>query len=264
MRAIGSNRPPGTPATRGSAGSQFFIVACIAFCVFATPGHSEIGLDETLSGPDSHEVNPAAQVYLFGDWDGMRTRLREHGVQFDFFYMSDSLWGFESRKGQFASWNRFRGTIDVDFGALSGLHGWYFHATALTQGGGNLGEELGLLTGPSGMASASTTRLDSWWVEKRWLGDRVIARVGQFAGQDFYGVQHYGASFIFEPMGYALGNLFTTFESFDPFSTPAMEIRLIPIDNLYVKSMVFSQDRSPFSPFRITQLAWFHSFMEHQ
>jgi hypothetical protein len=48
-------------------------------------------------------------------------------------------------------------------------------------------------------------------------------------------------------MGYALGNLFTTFESFDPFSTPAMEIRVIPVDNLYVKSMVFSQDRSPFS-----------------
>ena len=232
---------------RGLAGSHF-IAACIVFCVFATPGHSQTGLEETLSGPDSHEANPAAQVYLFGDWDGMRTRLRERGVQFDFFYMSDSLWGFESQqKGQFASWNRFRATIDVDFAAFAGLHGWYFHATALTQGGGNLGEDLGLLTGPSGMASASTTRLDSWWLEKRWLDDRIIARVGQFAGQDFYGVQHYGASFIFEPMGYALGNLFTTFESFDPFSTPAMEIRVIPIDNLYVKSMVFSQDRMPFS-----------------
>ena len=48
-------------------------------------------------------------------------------------------------------------------------------------------------------------------------------------------------------MGYALGNLFTTFESFDPFSTPAMEVRVVPFDNLYVKSMVFPQDRSPFS-----------------
>ena len=37
--------------------------------------------------------------------------------------------------------------------------------------------------------------------------------MGQFAGQDFYGTQHYAAFFIFEPMGYALGNLFTTFES---------------------------------------------------
>ena len=35
----------------------------------------------------------------------------------------------------------------------------------------------------------------------------------------FCGAQHYAASFIFEPMGYALGNLFTDLESFDPPST---------------------------------------------
>jgi hypothetical protein len=39
------------------------------------------------------------------------------------------------------------------------------------------------------------------------------APVGQFAGQDFYGTQHYAAAFTFERMGDALGNLFITFES---------------------------------------------------
>ena len=29
-------------------------------------------------------------------------------------------------------------------------------------------------------------------------------------------------------MGYALGNLFTTIEVFDPPSTPAMEVRVVP------------------------------------
>src|SRR5260370_30435258 len=48
-------------------------------------------------------------------------------------------------------------------------------------------------------------------------------------------------------MGYALGNLSTTFESFDPPSTPAMEIRVVPLHNLYVKSMVLAGDPSPFS-----------------
>src|SRR5260370_2381248 len=75
----------------------------------------------------------------------------------------------------------------------------------------------------------------------------MTARVGQFAGQDFYGVQHYAASFIFEPMGYALGNLFTDFESFDPPSTPAMEVRVVRIDNFYVKSMVLDAVPAPFS-----------------
>jgi predicted permease len=169
-------------------------------------------------------------------------------VTFDFQYVSDSLWNLKSvQPERFASWNRFRGTVDVDFGTLIGQNGLYFHATALWQGGGNLGAYLGLLTSPSGMSSANTCRLDSWWIEKRWLSERLTVRVGQFAGQDFYGAQHYAASFIFEPMGYALGNLFTDFESFDPPSTPAMEVRVAPLHHLYVKSMVLSAVPEPFS-----------------
>jgi carbohydrate-selective porin OprB len=144
-------------------------------------------------------------------------------------------------------WNRIRGTVDIDFGALVEQPGLYFHATGLWQGGGNMGAYLGLLTSPSGMSSANTFRLDSWWLEKRWLDERLTARVGQFAGQDFYGAQHYAASFIFEPMGYALGNLFNTFESFDPPSTPAVEIRAAPVRHFYVKSMVEAEDRNPFA-----------------
>lgn len=94
---------------------------------------------------------------------GERTRLLERGVNFDFQYVSDSVWNLKSeQKERFASWNRFRGTVDIDFGALTGQHGFYFHATALWQGGGDLETYLGLLTSPSGMSSANTCRLDSW------------------------------------------------------------------------------------------------------
>src|SRR5262249_59292649 len=122
---------------------------------------------------------------------------------------------------RFASWNRFRWTVDIDFGALTGQHGLYFHATALWQTGGNLGAYLGTLTSPSGMSSQNTCRLDSWWVEKRWLDDRLTARVGHFAGQDFYGVPHYAAAFIFESVGYALGHLFPDIEVFQSASPPS-------------------------------------------
>jgi carbohydrate-selective porin OprB len=174
--------------------------------------------------------------------------LEERGVRFDFQYITDTLWNLKSeQRERVASWNRVRGTVDIDFGALAGLTGLYFHATALWQAGGKLVTYLGLLTSPSGMSSAPTFRLDSWWVEKRWLKDRLTARIGQFAGQDFYGAQHDAGSFIFEPMGYALGNLFTDFESFDPPSTPAFEIRAVPIRHIYVKSMVEAEDREPFA-----------------
>ena len=224
------------------------LLLLFSFCVFADPVRSQIAQEETLGGPDSHETGQGPHGHLFGEWGGDRSRLLERGVKFDFQYVSDSLWNIKSdKKERFASWNRFRWTVDIDFGELVDQRDLFFHATALWQGGGNLGAYLGLLTSPSGMSSMNTTRLDSWWLEKRWLNERVTARIGQFAGQDFYGAQHYAASFIFEPMGYALGNLFTDFESFDPPSTPAMEVRVVPMRNLYVKSMVEAEDRDPFA-----------------
>jgi porin len=217
-------------------------------CIFASRVRCQNAQGETLSGPDSHETGQGRHGHLFGDWDGTRSRLLERGVSFDFQYVSDSLWNLEAEQPQrFASWNRFRWTIDIDFEALTGQHGLYFHATALWQAGGNLGKYLGLLTGPSGLVSANTCRLDSWWLEKRWLDERVVARVGQFAEQDFYGAERYATSYVFEPMGYALGNLFTDFETFDPPSTAAAEVRIAPVDHLYLKSMVAASVSAPFS-----------------
>ena len=204
--------------------------------------------DGTLGGPDSHETGQGPRGHVFGDWGGARSRLEERGVRFDLQYISDSLWNVKSeQKERLASWNRFRGSVDVDFSALLHRQGLYFHSTAVWQTGGNLGTYLGTLAGPSGMASGNTFRLDSWWFEERWLKDRVTGRIGQFAGQDFYGAQHDGASFIFEPMGYALGNLFTDYESYDPPSTPAIELRVVPTEHVYVKSMVEAEDRAPYA-----------------
>ena len=226
-------------------------VVCLAWAAlltFAACARSQNNIGETLSGPDSHETGQGPHGHLFGDWGGERTRLEERGVRFDFQYITDTLWNLRSeQRERVASWNRVRGTVDIDFGALTRLTGLYFHATALWQAGGKLVTYLGLLTSPSGMSSEPTFRLDSWWMEKRWLNERLTARIGQFAGQDFYGAQHDAASFIFEPMGYALGNLFTDFESFDPPSTPAFEIRAVPIRHIYVKSMVEAEDREPFA-----------------
>jgi carbohydrate-selective porin OprB len=239
---------------RATAGVCLFI-SCPAVGHGQTPQgqaaqnqQNDTALEETLSGPDSHDISAAARGHLFGDWGGARTRLFDRGVMFDMHYVSDSLANVVSEQShKFFGWNRFRGTVDIDLGKWRGYQDWYFHATGLWQAGGNLNTYLGLLTSPSGMSSQDTFRLDSWWIEKRWSSDRITARAGQFAGQDFYGAQHYAASFIFEPMGYALGNLFNTFEVFDPPSTPAAELRTVPLKHLYLKSMVLSGDPEPFT-----------------
>ena len=204
--------------------------------------------DDGLSGPDTHEKAPQDRGHLFSEWGGGRERLLERGVDIDLQYLSDSLWNLRSpQERRLASWNRVRGTVNLNLSRLTGAPGLTFHVTGLWQGGGNLGTYLGTIANPSSMASANTFRLDSYWIEKRWVNERIAFRLGQFAGEDFYGTQHDGSSFILEPLGYALGNLNSTYESFDPPSTPAAEFRVVLLQHLYVKSMVFAADRIPFS-----------------
>lgn len=221
-------------------------LACfLAFSLRAQ--HKKQGSEE-LSGPDTHEQAPEDRGHLFGEWHGQRQRLLERGVSMDLQYISDSLWNVRSvQKERLASWNRVRGTIDIDFRKLTHTPGLLFHITAPWQTGGNLGQYLGTVAQPSGMASANSFRLDSWWFEERTTHEHVVFRLGQFAAQDFYGTQHFAASFITEPLDYALGNLNATYETFDPPSTPAAELRVIPFTHWYVKSMVYAADRIPYA-----------------
>ena len=206
-------------------------------------------MDDTLAGANQLEYPPDEQPHFFGNWNGEREKLLQKGFNFDLQYVSDSLWNIRSvQKERLAVFERVRGTVDFDFGRLTEIHGLFLHITAVYQGGGNLGQYLGTITGPSGLASANTFRLDSWWLEKRSFEDRLVVRFGQFAAQDFYGSQLFGPSFIFEPLQYALPNLFSSvYESFDPPSTPAAEVRVIPLPHFYVKSMVFASVRNPYS-----------------
>ena len=140
---------------------RMLILYFVGFLILASTLHAQTQ-EETLSGPDSHETGQGQHGHLLGDWGGQRSRLLERGVRFDLQYISDTLWNNNSdKKERSAMWNRIRGTVDIDFGALIEQPGLYFHATALWQGGGNLGTYLGLLTSPSGMSSANTFRLDS-------------------------------------------------------------------------------------------------------
>src|SRR6266481_9309986 len=126
------DRPRGKRFCRHGRKLRFLFLLWSGLYVFAFPVHSQTPQEETLSGPDSHETSQGPHGHLFGNWGGERTRLLERGVRFDFQYISDSLWNIKSdQKERFASWSRFRGTVDIDFGTLTGLQGLYFHATAL-------------------------------------------------------------------------------------------------------------------------------------
>ena len=200
------------------------------------------------SVPATSSTDGGSRRYLLGDWGGERAKLAEKGISFDFFYITDlqanPSGGLEQTR---AGWERLRGTIDINFDRMIDWQGLSFHATGLWQSGANLGAKIGTLANPSDLVSQHTTRLDSFWIEQQFLGNRVRIRAGQLAGLDFYGNQEYGGSWLIEPMGYAFGNLFSSvFESFNPAGTPGLEVRYAPTRKFYVKSAVMAGNRDPY------------------
>ncbi len=226
-----------------------------ALCLAWLPSHAqapdaapEPDTETTLSGSDRSEHDPEHQHHFLGEWGGKRPELLRRGVSLDLQYESDTLWNARSpRKTRSAVFARARGTVDVDFARLTETRGLKLHVTAVWQGGGSLGAYLGQFAGPSGLDSANSFRLDSWWLDKAFRDGRVAFRIGQFAAGDFYGSQVFGPSFIFEPLQYALDNLTVTYETFDPPSTSAAELRVAPTEHTYIRSMVYAADRLPFA-----------------
>jgi porin len=227
--------------TRNIAYLAVLLLLCSTSLVFAQSGASEYVGDEI-------SITHPTRSYLFGDWGGKRGELASRGITFDFFYVADlqanPVGGVRQSE---AGWGRIRGTVDIDFGKLADRNGLTFHATGLWQFGSNLGDGIGTLANPSGLVSAHTTRLDSFWLQQAFLHNRLFIRVGQFAGLDFYGNQEYGASYLIEPLDYAFGNLFSnTYESFNPAATPAAQIQFFPWRTLYIKSAVLAGNRNPY------------------
>lgn len=220
----------------------------VTLAIFATGQNARN--DKSPDPTPDIELLGIEQNHMLGDWNGERSSLAAKGVTFDFYYVSDFLGNPTGGKNQgFTDWGRVRGTVDVDLGKLTDTNAPTFHITGLWQNGGNLGaEHLGSIANPSSLVSAPTFRLDSWWFQQALFNKHLLLKGGQFAGQDFYGVQEYGSSYLLEPLGYALGNLFnTTYESFDPASTPAAEAMVVPNKHLYIKSAVLAGNRNPYA-----------------
>jgi porin len=246
---------PAAPLSVGTARSRaalsLFLCALIlalAACGQAKNKHAKVELKASLAGADSPQHRLKTQGHFFGDWNGERERLLEKGYAFDLDYSNDSLWNVGGSKRERVNvWERMRATVDIDLSRHLPDPGLTFHATAVWQNGSNPGTYLGSITNPAGTASEPTSRLDSWWFQQELQGTPLIFRIGQFAALDNYGAQIFGHSYVFEPLQYAPDNLGTVFESFDPPSTSAAEIRVVPTSHLYVKAMVFAADRNPYA-----------------
>ncbi len=155
------------------------IAALTLACVCSAQSHLETNYAEVGT--------EGARLYLFGDPLGIRSALADKGITFIFESITDAMGVVHGGlSDQPAAYTRIRGTVDIDFGKLTGTHnGFSFHATGLWQTGDNIGPKLGSYADPSGFASVHVFRMDSFWLQKQFADGAVTFRAGQMAGWDF-------------------------------------------------------------------------------
>jgi porin len=210
------------------------------------PSNPRIASEATPDTPQSGNI--LRRKYLFGDWGGTRTKLENKGIVFDAYYTADALGDPYGAPADFGAWGRIRASMDVDFSKFTRDKDLTFHATGLWQYGTDLSKQYTLTAvDSSSLPSAHTLRLDSYFLQQYLLHHKLAIRGGQIAAYDSYGDSEYGASFINLALGYAHSNLNSAaYLSFNPAGVPAFEVKFLPTDHIYIKSMVLSEERDPY------------------
>jgi porin len=210
------------------------------------PANPEAVPEAAPQTPESGNV--WRRKYLFGNWNGTRTRLENKGLTFDVYYVDDALGNPQGGRGDFAVWGRIRASADVDFSKFTPDKDLTFHVTGLWQYGTDLSKQYTLTAvDSSSLPSAHTLRMDSYFLQQYLLHHKLALRAGQIAAYDSYGDSEYGASFINLALGYAHSNLNSAaYLSFNPAGVPAFELKVLPTDHFYVKGMVLSEERNPY------------------
>ena len=133
-----------------------------------------------------------AGPYLFGDWNGQRTRLAEQGVSFDFGYTSELAHNSEGGTRALTRYSDqwvLGSALDLD--RLWGWQGATFKATVTNRNGKNLSTDAGLGTFQQVQevyGRGQTWRLTDLHLEQALLDGRVILKAGRMGiGADFAG-----------------------------------------------------------------------------
>ena len=89
---------------------------------------------EEASAPESESLlmKWMTDDYLLGDWGGYRTKLSEHGVDLEFFYLGSNPHNIH---GGIKTGSEYQGALlmalDLNSDKLAGYHGGNFHASSL-------------------------------------------------------------------------------------------------------------------------------------
>jgi porin len=202
------------------------------------------------------------QQELTGDWGGVRTELREKGVNITFNDIGDFLSDVSGSQTHHATYfGRVRGTVDIDFKKLADVDGRFF-VTGMYQYGRNLsGQYLDIFGSTSSIAGEESLRLDEAWYDQGFIDSKVHLKFGQIAAVNDFGATNFDI-FMSDETGYAANILFRGNQPFSPAGKPGAELTIDLSDitkGLYIKGGGFTAYNDAYHPDE-TGLNWNDDF----
>jgi porin len=136
-------------------------------------------------------IADAAQVsWLLGDWGGVRTRLKNQGIDFQFGYTNEFAYNATGGIKNTATYaDQYTGGVTLDLDKLLGVPAAQFQITYTERTGRNLSDdaELGTLQQVQEVyGRGQTIRLTDFWFQQKYFEGLVDWKVGRMPfGEDF-------------------------------------------------------------------------------
>lgn len=197
-------------------------------------------------GPDKAD-DAAAPDGLTGDWGGLRTSLRDAGLELGVTYIGEGLGNPAGGVKRGAIYEgRLEMSLDIDLAKAIGWDGALIHANAYQiHGRGLSAKDLGNnFLVASSIEALRSSRLFDLWFQQELFDRRVSVRAGQIAADDEFFISDYGATFVNSTFGWP-GILAADLPSGGPaypLATPGFRIKLQPAKSLTLSAALFDGD----------------------
>src|SRR4051812_29677922 len=219
---------------------------------------------EEAAEPKSKVMQFLEQDYLLGDWGGMRTKLKDHGIDFEFVYFGlvPSNVGGGIKQGSVYE-GAFMMLLDLDSDKLAGYHGGHLHAGGLSIHNGAAFSQnyVGDLNVVSLLDFPDSLRLWELWYEQKFLNDKISLKVGQLAvDRDFIVPEYYNTlagitllnqTFFYPTLAFNVWDIpglpsGSHGLASTPYGAPGVRLRIDPTDKFYVQAAAYdgNPDRS--------------------
>jgi porin len=223
------------------------IAAVAAGCVAACPAQELVSYDgnQAESRDPLHETGDERE-HLLGDWNGLRTRMVERGVHFQFGYIGEvfgNVSGGVRRDAVYEGLGEMALNIDLD--RLTGAwRGGSFRVSSLWLHGDGPSELAGDVLTASNIDGHDSIRLYELWFEQNFFDDVVSLRAGNLLADEEFAGTDFGGRLLNSGFGwpaFVSGNVINTGPAFY-VASPGARLRIEPNAKWYFQTAIYDGD----------------------